>query len=900
MHRRRWVVAAAVFALFCGESQSASSRTTAAFREADSLAAEGRAALATPRYLVLRDSFATLGDTTSWWRAQLWLSEGLLRQGKRDTALVELEKASRLAVGSANRTGWTRFVRSIFMDRVGHFDSALTEASSAAVIARETRDPKLEARAYHALGRIHSLSGRYTAALASNSRALAIENASGATLRETSLELSELGIDYRHLGRFTEAVAAYDSALKIGRLLGNPEGIARVEFNLATIRTATGEVDEAMTLLNDALVRAEQIGEVRGVAFIHGGLADLYFRSKAYVAARQHFERALEINRLAKLPYGQVQNLEGLGRVDLAEGRTRAALPALRAALAIADSAPYGKERSTTRASLARAYAASGARKQALRWADEAVHIADSIGDPAVQLEARAARGVTLEAARDANASDAYLSAIDLLESWRGRLALGDLRMGVADPHLDVYEGAIRTLLVRGRTAEAFEVAERARARLLLELMAHRDVQNADRSREDSVRQALREKFSAREERNDSAAARADREIALLTRALDSTELAARARDARAGVTYPKPAGARALQTSLLKEPGRGLLMFFWGEQDVYGWWMTGDKISAARLGQADTLAALIDFLHGALSRPERKLPWQPAAHTAFARLVAPLAPSDAAEVLVVADGPLAYTPLETLIPDHGAWGSNTRFVYGPSASVLLSLQQLSSAPRWTRGVLAVGNPARRPNAGRTIASAAERSFNSLLPDLPAAESEARQIVSLLGGDAIVGQRATLAHWLSLDPARYRYLHFATHTLFDDEHPQRTALLMADGRLDLEGVRRLRISSELVTLSACETAVGRQLRGEGVIGLPHAFLEAGARGVVMSLWRVSDQIAASYMEEFYRELRDGRTPAEAMLAVRKRRIQAGGAASHPSQWAAFVLVGGITPPPAAQ
>ena len=877
-----------------------SSRTASAFRAADSLAVEGRAALATPRYLALRDSFATLGDTASWWRAQLWFSEGLLRQGKRDPALVELEKASRLAVGDANRTGWTRFVRSIFMDRVGHFDSALTEASSAATIARETHDEKLEARAYHAMGRIHSLSGRYGDALASNQRALAIENSYGATLRETALELSEIGIDYRHLGRFTEAVAAYDSALKIGRLLGNPENIARVEFNLATIRMATGEAEESMTLLNDALVRAQQIGEVRGVAFIHGGLADLYFRSQAYTAARQHFERALEINRLAKLPYGQVQNLEGLGRVDLAEGNTRAALPVLHSALAIADSAPYGKERSTTRAALARVYAATGAGRQALRWADEAVHIADSIGDPSVQLEARAARGATLEAAQDVNASDAYLSAINLLESWRGRLALGDLRMGVADPHVDVYEGAIRTLLSRGRTVEAFGVAERARARLLLELMAHRDVPNAARSHEDSVRQVLREKFVRREELKDSAATRADRDIALLTRALDSTESAARARDARAGVAYPKPAGVGELQESLLKQPGRGLLMFFWGERDVYGWWVTRDRISAARLGQADTLSALIDFLHGALSRPERGLPWQPAARTAFARLVAPLAPTNEAEVLVVADGPLAYTPLETLIPGREAWGSNTRFVYGPSASVLLSLEQAPTGTRWTRSVLAVGNPERPVGGPATVMNAAERTSESFLPDLPAAESEAREIVSLLGGDAIIGRRATLAHWLSLDPARYRYLHFATHTLFDDAHPQRTALLMTDGRLDLEGVRRLRISSELVTLSACETAVGRQLRGEGVIGFPHAFLEAGARGVVMSLWRVNDQIAASYMEDFYRELRDGRTPAAAMLAVRQSRIQAGGSKSHPSQWAAFVLVGGIAAAPTAQ
>ncbi|HKN58834.1 MAG TPA: CHAT domain-containing protein, partial [Gemmatimonadaceae bacterium] len=128
-------------------------------------------------------------------------------------------------------------------------------------------------------------------------------------------------------------------------------------------------------------------------------------------------------------------------------------------------------------------------------------------------------------------------------------------------------------------------------------------------------------------------------------------------------------------------------------------------------------------------------------------------------------------------------------------------------------------------------------------------------------------------------------------------HPQRTALMMADGSLDLDGVRRLRLASDLVTLSACETALGQQLSGEGVIGLPHAFLEAGAHGVVMSLWRVSDQVAASYMVEFYRELRSGHPAADAMLAIRQRRIAAGGAGSHPSEWAPFVLVGGFATSP---
>src|SRR5207253_10721091 len=122
-------------------------------------------------------AFSVLRDTASWWRAELWLAYGLLTEGKRDSGLVELSKASQLANGNANRTGWTRYLRAIFMDRVGHFDSALTQASSAAAIATQTHDPKLETRAYDVMGSDHSLSGRYRGALGSNQRALHIQNA---------------------------------------------------------------------------------------------------------------------------------------------------------------------------------------------------------------------------------------------------------------------------------------------------------------------------------------------------------------------------------------------------------------------------------------------------------------------------------------------------------------------------------------------------------------------------------------------------------------------------------------------------------------------------------------------------------------------------------------------------
>jgi CHAT domain-containing protein len=877
-------LAACIFAQACNDTRKESGFANApAFAVADSLRVEGRSALAAVRYKALRDSFEMRHDTTLWWRAELWLADALLKQGKRDSAVAAMTEATTLAGNNPNRLGWTRYEQSIFLDRIGKFDAALIEAQAAEDIGHKIHDMPLEASSYSAIGRIHSLSGRYREALASNQRAIALERSYGAEPRVIAKEMNELGIDYRHVGRLADAVAIYDSALEIGRQLHNPESIARVEFNLGTILQGTGETEKALSLFTDALARAREIGEVRGMAFIHGGLAELYTNAGAWKRAREHLDEALQINRKANLTYGELQNLEALGRLDLVEGHLREADESLRSALSIADSAHYGKERATTRAALARVAAALKRFDSAQRWADEAVVIADSLGDPDAQLEARAARAVALESMGVRSAPRAYTAAIDLLESWRGRLALGDLRMGVAERHIEVYEGAIRTLIAQQRTGEALEIAERARARLLLELMAERGLHGADTSTEDEARQTLRERFLARSDAAGSAALDLDRQIDSLTRALDAIQNAERARDAQAGVRYPQPARLDEVRKGLLSS-GNALLVFFWGERSVYGWWVTNDGIRGARLGSADSLASMVEFFRGTIARGGAGPDWQHSGRRVYDELIRPLAPTAVREIIVIPDGPLASIPLEALIPSGtDPWGKTGRFVYGPSASVLLALTRGSNNRHWSRGVLAVGNP-----QGTSVVQASmSRGGNSALPGLPASADEARQVAKLFGGDALVGSDATVPRWLSLDPSRYRYLHFATHALVSDRHPQQTALVLSGGSLGLDAIRRLRLSSELVTLSACETGLGQRVRGEGLIGLPHAFLASGARAVLVSLWSVEDRTAAEYMADFYRELKAGRSPADAMLTLRQSRLKN---AAHPSQWAPFILV----------
>ena len=871
-------------------------RRPSTFRAADSLRANGRSREAAQLFAALGDSLASAGDSAGWWYAVLWRGDALMRLAKRDSARLLFDRAMTLAGSDSSRRGWTMHERSLLLHREGKFDEALDQSRQAFAIAERLGEYRLQWRALNAQGTVRSLQGRYREAFQLNERALALQRAHGGTEAEILSTFNELGIGYFHAGRYTDAVRVYESALASYRRTGNPEGQGRVLLNLANLRNASGESDEAMRLLLEAEPFEEQTGEVRGMAFIANALGESYRGKNDLARARGYFLRALELNRSGGLPYGECTNLDNLGRLDLAEGQFREAELHLQRAREVADRFRYGRQRAMIRAALARLAIAERDAPRALQWSDSTLALADSLDDPEVLYEALDVRGAALEAAKSAQASESYLRAIALLESWRGRLALGDLRMSIAGPRRSVYEGAIRTLLAQGKEEEAFAVADRARARLLLELMANRDHLATSGDPDLAPRERLRELYEGRRNAAESEQPRIDREIAVVISGIEARDAASSDQRLAAGITAGHPLTAASLRDVLRNEApndGRahGLLEYFWGDSAVYGWWVADGVLHGRRLGSADSLAADVAFLRGAVEHADSLIDWRSAARRVYDALVAPLVPGALPpSAVVVADGRLAYLPMEVLIPstDSLPIGASRRITYVPSAATLLALHARAPRREWTRAALIVGDPTMH------LAAVAPGEREDSLAPLPYAEREAREIYQLFerdGAELLLGSTATPKRWLDQQPGRYRYLHFATHARVNERFPERTHLLLSGGSLDLPTIRSLRLHAELVTLSACETALGRWVGGEGVIGLPHAFLTAGARGTVVTLWRVTDREAAEFMRDFYAALHRGMPPAEALRATRMTRLATGAAHAHPSAWAPFIFVG---------
>jgi len=281
--------------------------------------------------------------------------------------------------------------------------------------------------------------------------------------------------------------------------------------------------------------------------------------------------------------------------------------------------------------------------------------------------------------------------------------------------------------------------------------------------------------------------------------------------------------------------------------------------------------------------------------HTA----IATLSPATTT-LLLVPDGALHRLPFDALVLDDGKrLFERYATAVVPSAGVAMTLWR-RPARQGPTTLLAFGDPT---FPGREIdvdGSAILRSAFAAtggLPRLRASGAEARRAASFADRSRILLREAASEAWLKaarLDG--YRVIHFATHALVDEASSARTALALSagggeDGFVGPGDLAALSLPVDLVVLSACRTASGRLVRGEGLQGLTAPLLAAGARSVLATQWPIEDRTAGRMTEYFYRALAGGATAAHALQSARLELMRAG---VSPRQWGAFVLVGDPT------
>jgi CHAT domain-containing protein len=297
--------------------------------------------------------------------------------------------------------------------------------------------------------------------------------------------------------------------------------------------------------------------------------------------------------------------------------------------------------------------------------------------------------------------------------------------------------------------------------------------------------------------------------------------------------------------------------------------------------------------------------------HDLYQLLLAPVeSRTNGKDLIIIPDGPLSVVPFDALLErrvnPQGDSGGALPYVlrdhavsYAYSATVLLQgLRRNIERPADAFVGFAPG-----------FAETADRA-QSVRP-LPASRQEVTNVREMFDDRAgffggwfsdrsriYVGADATAGRVKSAGLERYRYVHLATHAVVDENHPALSRLLFAAengsadyGVLTLGDVYNLRLTADLVVLSACDTGRGEIARGEGIIGLTRGFLYAGASSLLVSLWPVSDEATARLMLDFYTELLKGQTKARALREAKLRSLTRNPEHAKPFYWSSFVLVG---------
>ncbi|MFP3939291.1 MAG: CHAT domain-containing protein, partial [Thermoanaerobaculia bacterium] len=763
-----------------------------------------------------------------------------------------------------------------------------------------------------------------------------------------------LGLAYRRheQGRTLEALQAYRRLREHHRRRGSTERELEMTSQIGKVYRESGDPHHALESFGRALRLARQAGLPEKEADALEDLGRAQLDLDRHRLAARYFETALRIRRSVPDSPGLETTLNNLGRARRFLGRPAEARALFDEALARARAESKRGLEAVILLNLAGIAEDRGDPRRALDHCRSALTLAGEVGRPLSRADALhcVARQESALGRLDA-ALEAIEASVRYLETLRSRSAVRGLRAGLLADQRRHFELYVELLLARGArdgdpeaVARAFAVTEQVRMRTLLDgfaeaearIRATADPELLDREGEllADVEELAGRVFRSREASGGDGGRRAREltgRLAALRRELDVVqgELLAGHPGWRALLETP-PATVGTVREGLLAAGDTQLLAYFLGEERSHAWVISPDGVAVRELPGRRRIETLVRRAADLLARSDQRHLQAQASLAADELAGAVLGPVadllEAPRIAVINDGALHHVPLAPLPgPGTGHQGrpvvERHELVELPSATATLALARLRSGGGPYPGELAVladpvfhrddpRLPARGgaapggPSAGRAAsAPSPDRPVpdaTTAFPRLAGTAREARSVAALRPPEDVLlalGAAANRRLVTGGGLAGYRVLHFATHAVAD---PSFSGLILSrfddggrplDGLLRAHEIDRLELRPELVTLSACRTAMGEEVPGEGLLGLSRAFLSAGASRVLASLWPVDDRATAELMTRFYRHLLVDGEPASRALQRAQQSLRESAEWSAPHYWGAFVLQG---------
>lgn len=857
------------------------------------------------------------------------------------------------AATPADRTlveGQREFARAkslIATNKVDDVRQAATHLEKALALWRSINDTKWTAIAYLDLAGAYQSLRENDAALRNFEAVMPLLHELG-WQRNVGLTLQSIGYIYETFGEYQKTLDYLERAHEVltkepGLSRGHPTVLAGIGMTYSRL----GDPQKAQDYYDKALGIYREVRNRRGEAIALHGLGQAHVAGGNYDKALPLFEQSLKIHRDTANKRREAQTLTSIGRVHSIRGENEKALAMFGDALAGTRGTGDRRLEAIVLDEMAEVRLRTGSTDEALRLFREALAIQQAIHDRRNAAVSLAGIARAEEAAgRLSEARQSIEESLALVESMRRDVEPRDLRVSFRAATNDLYETQINILMAMHErepegqwAAKALEASERARARGLVEALERvrpdirSGVDPALLAREQTIRARLSDKESARihlltSGGSEKAAKDLDREIRELIASLYEIETAIRRSDPRyAELIAPQPLSLGAMQSEVLDDD-TALVEYAVGTRRSFVWAVTRKSLTVRTLPGREELQKLASRAHELATERNRSVENE-SIETRSKRigkadaqlsktlarlhevLVKPVhAGIGTRRLLIVPDGPLHFVPFAAIV-DSSVVQRDLAIL--PSATALATLRRAPARKPATGVVAILADPVFRSDDARlrqvaTIASATTPSGGRFpaaglrsLPRLRFSRREADVVNELVksGGKKVALDFAANRDLLP-SLRDYRIVHFATHAVVNDRAPELSSLVLSmvdasgvptDGHVRLHDIFNLELRGDLVVLSACETAIGPEMRGEGLMSLTHGFMYAGAPRVIATLWRIDDRATAELMRHFYTGMLKDSLPPSAALRKAQATLAKDKRWSSPYYWAAFVLQG---------
>jgi CHAT domain-containing protein/tetratricopeptide (TPR) repeat protein len=822
---------------------------------------------------------------------------------------------------------------------LGEVHQAVEALSETLPLRRKLHDQRGEANTLLNMATADVQLGELDKALESFRESLPLSRAVG-DRRGEARTLANLGALYTAFGNAQEALTTLEEVLPISRELSDRHLEESVLTNIARTYLQLGEAQHALDYSTRALAIQKQISDQRGEGHALGTIGRVYAFMGESQKALELYQRALPLLHSANDRAGEADVLETTGELYLKNGDLKAALDVCERALALCREIDDKRRLAISQVNIGSVYLALGEREKASESLQHALQQLTALGDRLQQSRALYFLAQAANGSGDWEEAREYLDqALAIDEQIRAAVIGPELRSSFFSTVLDQYELRVDILMhlhhlhpKQGYDVQAFETSERARARSLLDLLSEakaglrQGIDPALLARESVLTAQLHAKTELQIQllaKQDAHAAAVELEIRALTTQYQEVEAKILTASPRyAAFAQPQPLTLAEFQHNYL-DSGTVLLEYAPGDARSFVWAVTRSSFHAFELPKRSVLESLARGAYQGITAADGTSAsnagaLQELSHT----LLGPVANLlGTKKLLIVAAGALQYVPFAALpspsAPQEPLVAAH-EIVNLPSASTIAFIRREWAREKRASKVLAIladpvfsaddprvaGAQAASSKAQDTGGQRAASGFDlTKFNRLPFTRKEALDILELVNP----GERLSA---LDFDASRatatkaalnqYRYVHIASHGLLNSLHPELSGIVLSmvdragkpqDGFLQTTDVYNLSLNADLVVLSACETALGQEVRGEGLVGLARAFMYAGAPRVVASLWTVPDVSTSELMTRFYRgmlveNLRPAAALRQAQLSIWKEHRWA-----RPYYWAAFTLQG---------